>query len=110
VAPPTLPTPTATTPTQPLPVAAVDAAAGASIRRAHHDGGRGWVSIYAEPWAYVVLDGKRIGPTPLMKQPVAAGVHRLRLERAGIRAREERVKVQPGQTRLVNLDLQPERS
>jgi hypothetical protein len=78
-----------------------------SAHRAPLERGRGFLSIYAEPWAYVVIDGRRVGPTPLMRQPVAAGTHRVRLERAGIQPREQRVSVRAGQTQLVDLDLQP---
>jgi serine/threonine-protein kinase len=106
--PPSLPepaplvTPPAPAPTAPL--ASVPKDVRASARRAAK---HGWLSVYTEPWAYVSVDGRRIGSTPLMKQSLAAGVHRVRLERAGVRAREQQVRVHAGQTALVDLNLQP---
>jgi hypothetical protein len=104
VAAPAVAAPASAAPAAPRSPAAVPAARRAPVER-----GRGFLSIYAEPWAYVIIDGHRIGPTPLMRQPVAAGAHRVRLERAGIQPREQRVTVRPGQTQLVDLDLQPGR-
>src|SRR5205807_2597582 len=40
----------------------------------------GYLNVYAEPWAYVLVDGKRVGTTPLLRLPVPAGTHRVRLE------------------------------
>lgn len=42
--------------------------------------GEGELSIDSEPWAYVYLDGKALGPTPLAHVRLPAGAHRLRLE------------------------------
>jgi len=39
----------------------------------------GFLFVTAEPWAYVYVDGERIGETPLAAVPVTAGVHRVRL-------------------------------
>jgi serine/threonine-protein kinase len=102
------PTPPVAAPAAPVaaptpPVAAPAPAAARHARAERH--ARGWLSVYAEPWAYVFVDGKRVGPTPLMKHEVAAGAHQLRLEHPGIHPRLERIKVRPGQTQLVNVDL-----
>jgi serine/threonine-protein kinase len=42
--------------------------------------GEGEVSIDSEPWAYVQIDGKDLGPTPLAHVRLPAGAHRVRLE------------------------------
>src|SRR5262249_44486662 len=65
----------------------------------------GFINIYAEPWAYVIVDGKRAGTTPMMKLPLAAGSHRVRLESPGRRAVQRIVNVTPRQTQLLNVDL-----
>jgi len=39
----------------------------------------GWLTLESEPWAYVEIDGKRVGPTPLLELPLPAGRVRLRL-------------------------------
>jgi serine/threonine-protein kinase len=44
------------------------------------EAGFGELSIDAEPWAYVSIGGKALGPTPLAHVRLAAGQHRLLLE------------------------------
>ncbi len=65
----------------------------------------GYVTFQAMPWAYVELDGKRIGMTPLSGQKVVEGAHRVRFVNPGadidessafhLRAGEHRVVMGP---------------
>ena len=54
-----------------------EARPGAAVRA---EVGEGEVSIDSEPWAYVQIDGKDLGPTPLAHVRLPAGAHRVRLE------------------------------
>lgn len=38
----------------------------------------GYLSIDSRPWATIYVDGKRLGPTPQLKKPLAPGKHRIR--------------------------------
>jgi hypothetical protein len=42
----------------------------------------GYVSINADPWAVVYLDGKLLGNTPILKAKVTVGKHRIELQHA----------------------------
>jgi hypothetical protein len=65
----------------------------------------GWVNVYAEPWARVLVDGKAVGTTPLMKLALAEGVHRIHLEHPQAKPLDRTVRVRADQTELVNVDL-----
>jgi serine/threonine-protein kinase len=70
--------------------------------------GRLW--IMAEPWAYVVVDGTRVGRTPVIGVPIAAGEHHVVLERDGYEPLDRAIKVEPGaEIRLTGLRLQARR-
>lgn len=56
--------------------------------------GRLWVSV--EPWGFLSIDGTSVGRTPAIDVPLAAGPHRLRIERDGYLPYEEDVKVEAG--------------
>jgi hypothetical protein len=53
-----------------------------------------WVSV--EPWGFLSIDGTSVGRTPAIDVPIAAGPHRLRIERDGYLPYEEDVKVEAG--------------
>jgi protein kinase-like protein/PEGA domain-containing protein len=67
----------------------------------------GYVNIYADPWASVSVDGKLLGSTPLPRVPLAAGVHRVRLENPKARPVERLVRIESGKTELLDVDLDP---
>lgn len=50
--------------------------------------GTGELELRVSPWAYVSLDGKLLGPTPLPVQTVADGAHELLFERPDLGVRE----------------------
>jgi serine/threonine-protein kinase len=67
--------------------------------------GRLWIS--AEPWAWVNVDGVRVGRTPIIGVPIAAGEHLVRLEREGYAPLERELTVAAGtEVRLTGLRLE----
>lgn len=78
------------------------AAPGAKPTRATANG---YLSVTAEPWAFVSVDGKRVGETPVVKLAVPPGRHRLRLERPGAKPVNRLVELHAGETVLVEADL-----
>jgi serine/threonine-protein kinase len=70
--------------------------------------GRLWIS--AEPWAWLVVDGTRVGRTPVIDVPIAPGSHVVRLEHDGYEPFEREIAVEPGQeVRLTGIRLQTRR-
>jgi hypothetical protein len=70
----------------------------------------GLLWIYVEPFAAVFVDGHRVGRTPLIEVPIAAGAHRVRLERDGYMPLERDITVESGaEIRLTGLRLQARR-
>jgi serine/threonine protein kinase len=83
-------------------------------RRAHslgRDTSRrvGFLNVNAEPWAYVVVDGKSVGTTPMLELPLSAGRHVIRLEKPGARAMVRTVVIATGQTYPLDVDLAHQR-
>jgi hypothetical protein len=60
----------------------------------------GWVTINAQPWAYVSIDGKRLpNPTPLRHHPLRTGRHEVHLVSPSLGVEEDRiVDVRAGKT------------
>jgi serine/threonine-protein kinase len=58
---------------------------------------RGVVDIGSEPsFAYVSIDGVRVGSTPIFGREVAAGVHRIEVSREGLGSKTFSLDVRPG--------------
>ena len=57
----------------------------------------GFLSVNAIPWGSVYLDGRPVGNTPQIDLQVAAGPHRLRVERDGYRPYDRVIDVASGQ-------------
>ena len=87
---------------------AVEVRAGATIERNHRFPGFGSLSIAADPWVEVRLDGGPPEQTPVLLPRLAAGVHIVTASRDGYEQITTEVEVQPGQTR--NLSLTPRRA
>jgi hypothetical protein len=66
----------------------------------------GYINIYAEPWANVFVDGRKVGPTPLSRLALPAGKHRLRFVRPGSPPTDRTVRIQAGQTQLLDVELE----
>ncbi len=67
--------------------------------------GSGQVTIYAEPWATVFVDGRRRGITPLVELTLPAGTHALRLENPGGPPHESQFVIVPGKTRTIDVSM-----
>ncbi len=61
----------------------------------------GYLSVNASPWALLSVDGRVIGATPQIRVRVPAGVHRLRLQRAGFKPYEAAVVIKEGETVVI---------
>jgi serine/threonine-protein kinase len=68
--------------------------------------GRGGVNVNVRPgWAYVYVDGKKVGETPLTAGDLTAGNHTIRVVNEGTGLDETRtVRVRPGDTATVLFD------
>jgi predicted Ser/Thr protein kinase len=61
-------------------------------------GAQGYLTIAADPYGTVYIDGVQIGVTPVFSYGVKAGSHAIRVERAGYRTQSETVQVDAGNT------------
>src|SRR2546427_11672 len=61
-------------------------------------GGQGYLTVAADPFGTVYIDGVEIGVTPLFSYGVKPGRHAIRVERAGYRTQNETVQVDAGNT------------
>jgi hypothetical protein len=57
---------------------------------------RGFLFINSRPWGRVLVDGRPIGNTPVVRVPIAPGTHELRVERDGFYPFETIITVEPG--------------
>jgi hypothetical protein len=70
--------------------------------------GRLWVQV--DPWGWLSVDGDRVGQTPAMGISIAAGKHRIRVDRDGYVPYEEEIDVEPGMdVKRANLTLEAKR-
>jgi len=59
--------------------------------------GHGWLTLNATPWALVLVDGKRVGVTPIFRLKLTAGPHRVELRNPDRKvSRQITVEVQAG--------------
>jgi len=56
------------------------------------------VGVSDPGWAFVVIDGRRARETPLIRYPLPAGAHDVRLEREGYASRSRTVLIRPAET------------
>jgi hypothetical protein len=75
-------------------------------RSRERGGAPGFLNVFAEPWANVVIDGRRVGTTPLRSVQLAAGSHRIRLEHPARQPVEKAVVISSGRTELLDVDLE----
>src|SRR6266702_2115754 len=61
-------------------------------------GQQGYVTVNAEPYGEVYVDGVDVGPTPVVRYAVPAGAHTIKVVREGYRSVTERVQVDAGNT------------
>jgi eukaryotic-like serine/threonine-protein kinase len=99
------------------PAAPQDAAARAAVDsgpavRVREGGGPerrvespGLLSIQARPSATAILDGRKLGETPIYRKRTPAGWHTLELRAPGLPALRRRIQVQPGREFKRTFDL-----
>ncbi len=68
----------------------------------------GFITIGADPFGTVYIDGVQIGPTPVVRHSVAPGSHAIRIERPGFRTINETVRVDAGNVITKRYTLLPE--
>jgi serine/threonine protein kinase len=66
---------------------------------------RGYIAVWAYPWATVSLDGKEQGPTPQRKITTRPGSHVVELVAQDGQKRTRRVNVEPGKTATVRVNF-----
>ena len=69
----------------------------------------GTITIASLPWAHVMIDGRAVGTTPIVRRPIAAGTHRVVLRAGNGRTHTTTVRIQSGQAAAlrVRLDRDP---
>ena len=70
----------------------------------------GFITVNSDPPGTVFIDGRDVGPTPVVEFSVPVGRHTIRVERAGYKTRSESVDVAPNTPVRKNWVLQPEGS
>jgi predicted Ser/Thr protein kinase len=70
----------------------------------------GYITVNSDPPGTVFIDGRDVGPTPVVEFSVSVGRHTIRVERAGYKTRSESVDVAPSTPVRKNWVLQPEGS
>jgi hypothetical protein len=59
---------------------------------------QGFVTVNANPYGEVYIDGVDAGPTPVVHWPLKPGRHTIRVQREGYKTRSEDVQVDAGNT------------
>jgi eukaryotic-like serine/threonine-protein kinase len=85
------------------PTASPSPAAPAAVETG---GEPGWLLVSARPWANVFVDGVSKGSTPLDRFQVAAGRHKVVLQRPGYESHEVNVIIRSGQTETVRFNFE----
>jgi len=71
---------------------------------------RAYLRVVAHPWAHVVVDGQHVDTTPFARPiPLSPGTHYVRLEHPNARSERRTVNLSPGETLLLDVNLQIER-
>ncbi len=68
----------------------------------------GYLSINANPFGTVFIDGVNVGDTPIDRHRVRPGPHTIRIENPGYKTLTERVQIDPGNTIRKTYPLVPE--
>jgi eukaryotic-like serine/threonine-protein kinase len=59
---------------------------------------QGYITVNAEPYGELYVDGVDLGPTPVVRYAVPAGVHTIKVVREGFKTVGEKVQVDAGNT------------
>jgi hypothetical protein len=69
---------------------------------------QGYLTVNAEPYGELFVDGVDVGPTPVVRYAVPPGTHTIKVVREGYRTVTERVQVEAGNTVPKRYTLIPE--
>jgi serine/threonine-protein kinase len=69
---------------------------------------QGFVSVNSNPPGNLFIDGRDLGPVPVIEEPVSAGRHTIRVERPGYKTRTEAIDVPANTTIRRTYVLEPE--
>ena len=69
---------------------------------------QGFVSINSNPPGNLFIDGRDLGPVPVIEEPVSAGRHTIRVERPGFKTKTEVIDVPANNTIRRTFVLEPE--
>jgi hypothetical protein len=69
---------------------------------------QGYVSINSNPPGTLFIDGRDLGSVPVIEEPVSAGRHTIRIERAGYKTKSETINVPANNTVRKTYVLDPE--
>jgi predicted Ser/Thr protein kinase len=67
----------------------------------------GYITVNAEPYGELYIDGVDVGPTPVVRHTVPAGVHRIKVVREGFKTVSDKVQVDAGNTVAKRYTLLP---
>jgi serine/threonine protein kinase len=79
--------------------ASEDASANGNANATPHaprDRRPGWLTIDSKPYATIFVDGKNVGPTPVLRLALTPGSHRVKAVTADGRQQRFRISIQPG--------------
>jgi serine/threonine-protein kinase len=65
----------------------------------------GSFQVVVKPWAEVFVDNRTVGTTPLRKLTLEAGSHTIRLVHPGFKPLQRLVRIKPGETTTLEVDL-----
>jgi len=71
---------------------------------------QGYVSVNSNPPGTLFIDGRDLGSVPVIEEPVSAGRHTIRVERAGFKTKTETIDVPANTTVRRTYVLEPEGS
>jgi hypothetical protein len=63
--------------------------------------GIGWLAVSSMPWGEVIVDDRRVGPSPQTAIPLSPGEHEVRIIRPGFMAYVGKVRIEAGRTARV---------
>jgi len=95
-------------PVPPAPAAAPTADASVQQKARPARGGEGTLDLIADPWAYVEIEGRDLGQTPLLGLRLRAGTHHVRLRNPHLHVDKEIVvRIKAGGTTKESVKLSP---
>jgi predicted Ser/Thr protein kinase len=68
---------------------------------------QGYITVNAEPYGELFIDGVDVGPTPVVRHTVRAGMHTIKVVREGFKTVGEQVQVDAGNTVAKRYTLLP---